>query len=202
MTAAIALFTLAGCVTAVTPPPPTTEADVDALFDEMLAKSWVSTGLAESMEQPTVVSERPLAEGEWINEVFVCMKDNGFPALQIGYQPHTGYLLEDDPASVPVSTDPAAQLAFFECLAKHPFALESTTMLTRAQLDFTYDYYQDVIFPCLAHNGFLPHLALSREKFIALEGGWSPYRQVWAETQPRVYQELIPLCGPEYPAFD
>lgn len=200
--AAVAAFTLAGCVTAVTPPAAPTEADATMLFEEMLAKSWVSTGLSESMERPTVVVENPLTEAEWLLFVSTCMEEKGFPPSQNLYDPHHGYRIVDDPASVPVSTDPVAQLEFFRCIATHPFDASEASFLTAEQLNFIYDYYQDMIFPCLARNGLSPHLALSRERFLAEEGDWSPYRQVWNETNPRIYTELIDLCGPETPELD
>ena len=206
--AAAILIALSGCLHVVSPPHQTDderalahEAAQASAYEAVLARSWAATDISEAMVRPDLAVGPALPEAEWIDAFFDCMANAGYLAVGLSYGAGLPYeLILDEPEQ----TDSAIELAFFACLAAHSQSLPiQSAPLTRAQLDYIYDYYQEMTIPCLEHHGYTPHLSLTRERFVTLEGAWSPYRQIWNETNPHVAtSELVPLCGPETPALD
>lgn len=81
--------------------------------------------------------------------------------------------------SGPVAT--RAYLEYYTCVAEFPVNPLEIGYLSRAQLDFMYDYYTDRLAPCLRLLGYQVTAPPPREEFVAtaLPGqAWDPYARV------------------------
>ena len=197
-----ALFTLVGCVHVAEPPVTTTEESAE-VFEEMLAKSWISTGLSETMERPVVVTGSSLSAEEWDLAWHACMQEQGFPDFQIYYEGYEGMALYAFSNNVPIEIEPAVQLASFECMARHSFDPSDHVLLTDAQLDYIYDYYESWVMPCFVQNDTFPRAIPTREEFHNYGGLWTPYDSADAVLDGRMtHDTLVELCGPEVPRLN
>ena len=200
ITAAVAaLAVLNGCIQ-VARPPAVSEESAARAYDEVLARSWESTGLSGTMEQPTRVVGPPLNHIEWQTSLFLCMGDKGHTSFGYAYDPPTGYSIQlDGPDELVV----AGQLDFFSCLLAHSQGVGGGEVKSTPQLDYIYDYFESWLVPCLAQNGFPPRTVLTRSEFQASGGFWTPYYEtdLFAAPSDR-YDEIFVECGPEQPALD
>ena len=200
--AAVAVFTLAGCVAVVTPPPAPTEEEAAVRYEQILDQSWASTSVSDFTTRPIVVAGEPLPYVEWATTIFLCMQDKGFANAQLRYDPGAGYHIDGSGDATSLAADPAAQLAFFECLARRRYTADRVYFASDAQLQYTYEHFRDEVVPCMASNGVAPTSVPSRDQFLAGGGSWSPYAEAVVGSGPGdIYQHLIDLCGPELPAL-
>lgn len=180
----------------------TTEQEAAEGYEQLLAESWLLSGLADSVERPVTITESALPTAEWNEALLECMQDAGYEGFAIAYWQGSGYRVEPGPEQVSADVEPATQLAFYLCLSKHSFDTSESPLLTTAQLDYIYDYYASWFVPCLAHSGFPLRATLTREQYLAVGGAWSPIVEVDALVQGQIeYDDLVALCGPERPAL-
>ena len=201
LSVAALLVVLTGCST-VSPPPPQTDRQAEVLYAAMLDRSWISTGLSERMPRPEIAAESPLSVETWPQAIVECMAEEGFSQVEFHWEPLRGYYL-DRVRDIESSVLDNAEVRFFVCVSRHPIDVrDEELLLTRAQLDYLYDYYQRSVVPCLRVNGVELSSVQSREEFAAGQGSWSPYHELTPElrTSPD-YERLVQLCGTERPSL-
>jgi hypothetical protein len=186
---------LSGCFLVSTPPPPPTGAEGAEQYSTMLERSWQSTGLSGLLDRPVVTSAAPIPVDGWPTVIIACMLEHGHDTTEFELKADGGFQL-----TAPVSSD--VQLDFYLCLAQNPSSgVEGNVILTRAQLDYIYDYYASWLVPCIEHNGHIVREAPSREEFVAREGDWSPYDS-FSVQDVSDFAALEELCGPGRPSLD
>ena len=170
-----ALVMIPGCSTSMSPPPEPTPADVAELWSLQVDTVWQDTGLEDDL-RPEVTAGEPINVGE-IARVFAgCMMDRGWP----------DYFADSSSASyrsLNETSSDAERLDWYSCFAMHRMA-NSGNLRSIAQYDFVYDYYQEILIPCLRENGYAVLHAPSRDEFRTGTGVdvpafqpfvWNPY---------------------------
>ena len=193
-----AALVLSGCA-AVAPPGPT-DLEVAEYNERMVQNTWISTGITEIFARPDVEQGAALSIDDWFNAVFACLSANGFDGFSISYSYATGSSIGD--SSGEVVTDAAAQLAFYRCAAANPVdVLASGELLSPAQIDYVYDYYQEWVVPCMIAEGFIVRDPPTRQDFHDLFGQWSPYWSVHNTIGGTEVEDLQAVCGADRPAL-
>jgi hypothetical protein len=196
--ACAAALGLGGCA-AATPAPAGPTVDELAMFNETsLQAIWLKTGLAGTMERPTVTPEEPLGTGEWFDFVIGCMGDLGHSRIGISWSLSEGAALET--SSGAVLDDERSQLDFYRCAAQHPMDVTADhTLLSDEELDYIYNYYVVQLVPCIVLNGYGLDRVVSHEEFAELLGLWNPYYAISQPINLRQFDELRQECGAERP---
>lgn len=194
--AAATLAALVGCSSVVAVPQPPTAGQRNALYAEMLDRTWISTGLSERMARPDVAAAAPVDVDAWTQAVVLCMADEGYTQVAFHWEPDRGYYL-DQVLNIESSVLADAELRFFVCVSQHPLDVLSDDMLsTREQLDFLYDDYQRRVVPCLLVNGVPVSNAVTRDRFVETQGSWSPYQGLSVQTRTSPgFERLMARCG-------
>ena len=174
------LATLTGCSVGVPLPPEPTSTDSDELLTIQLDAVWDDTGLDDSL-RPEVPQTEETTDTGMIGIVFArCMMDRG-------WQP--AYFADETSASwrsLSEATSDEERLDWYACYASHPMS-DAGGLGSVARYDFVYDYYQQILIPCLEENGFHVSRAPSRNEFrtrTGIEGllfvpfVWNPYYAV------------------------
>lgn len=200
--AAIAVaLSASGCAAVAAPPAGPTETDLAAYNEHTLLAIWLNTGLAETVERPVVAQGEPLSTAEWFDFVMSCLSDRGHTQIGISWSLGEGAVLQT--SSGAVLDDDQAQLDFYECAAQHPLdPAADHTLLSKAQLDYIYDYYVVQLVPCIVLNGYGLDRVMSREEFAAHYGQWNPYYAIREPINLRQFNELRTECGAERPPLE
>lgn len=198
--AVIALVTLTACIP-IARPPAVSEGSAARAYEEVLSRSWDSTGLAATMERPPDVEGSPLNYSEWQSSLFLCMGDKGYTSFGFGFDPPKGYWIQIEDYA-PERRD-AVQLAFFACLQAYSQGVGGGEVKSTPQLEYIYEYFESWLVPCLAQHGFPPQTVPTRSEFLTSGGVWSPYfeTELFTASSDR-YDEVFAECGPEQPALD
>jgi hypothetical protein len=193
--AAVLIVLLAGCTTPRQPPPGATAEETAALLEMRVDQAWLNTGLEGVAERPAV--ER-VDEPANFDELAECLSDAGLVDWGMS-DGSTG-------PGLAVSRTPSAdeQLIFYTCFAQHPTdVIMGGVRLSRAQLDYLYDYYRSWVIPCLALDSITVPDAPTRQEFAAEAWhGWNPYRQAPGIVTEQEYRDAIERCGPVYADLD
>ena len=168
---AAVLLAATGCSAA--PPPKPTAADTAVLMELQLDTVWDETGLDDAL-RPEV---QPAASGDRVDDGFIfagCMMNREW----------SGYMADTNSAtyrSLSEATSDGERRDWYACYAAHP---ATGALASIAQYDYVYDYYQDVLIPCLRGNGFAVDDAPTRNEFRTSTGPnsfmfipivWNPY---------------------------
>ena len=197
--AAIAVaLSAAGC-SAVTPiPAGPSDDDLSAYNEQALLAIWLHTGLADTMERPVIVPGEPLSTADWFDSVLNCLDERGHTRVGISWSLGDGAVLRT--SSGAELDDDQTQLDFYECAAQHPIDLSADhTLLSKAELDYIYNYYVVQLVPCIVLNGYRLDDVVSREKFAELYGEWNPYYAISQPVNLRQFTDLKRECGEEQP---
>jgi hypothetical protein len=184
---------LSGCV--AVPPPGPSAAQRDAYRAETLRLTWANTGLTG--EPPAVDEQQVETDIDWVQAVAQCLTDNGVASAGWSYGSGQGYSLAESPG-VDLDDD-AVQLSFYTCAAAFDPPQTFDAVLSDAQLDFIYDYYQDWLIPCVIMQGYHFTDVPTRTEFKVIAGQWSPFYSVDISISGADYEELERLCGAERP---
>ena len=107
-----------------------------------------------------------------------------------GYDATEGLFIPGDSATT------SEQLQFYWCFEKYP----TVDLLTRAQIDFIYDYYVRWLIPCLESNGYNVMNAPSRRAFRDADPSierWNPYRSLERyPASPGASEMITAKCSP------
>ena len=172
---AAAVLSLAGCSIAVSPPPEPTAADEEQLEVLRLDAVWDETGLDDALRSD--VPPAGSLELDTIGFVFAgCMEDRGWSA----------YSADENSASyrsLSEATSDEERLDWYECFAANPMSAAGS-LKSVEQYDYVYDYFQEVLIPCLQEYGYDVSHAPSRNEFRTNTGVdgflfapilWNPY---------------------------
>jgi hypothetical protein len=169
-----------GCATASsTPPPPpdelTEQQKLDA-YDDFLDQSWERvTSQFPDAERPDVDFVRYIDQKEWAQVIVDCLVAEGVDA-KVSTDGQGGY----ESQGVAGQELPMA-IAGYVCDAKYPTDPSLNQPLTDAEMDYIYDYYVQVLNPCLAKEGYKTTEPPSRQAFLDAYGTsemWAPYNIV------------------------
>jgi len=193
-----AVLALSGCV-AVAPAGPT-GLEVAEYNERMLQNTWINTGITEIFARPDVEQGAALAIDDWFAAVFACLSASGYERYSISYSYGSGAAIGD--SSGEVVTDAAAQLALYRCAAANPVdVLASGELLSPAQIDYVYDYYQEWVVPCMIAQGYTVRDPPSRQDFHYGFGQWSPYWSVHDTIGGTEVEDLQLVCGADRPTL-
>ena len=162
---------LAGCAsTRAEPPAPT----VDELeqFTQHAVLTHFGTDAAQARRPGADAAEVEIVEPTGIDVSYVeCLNKAGFTGYYVAY---FGTIVLSNPQGSTVEQ----RLQRSSCQFDYAWALASTSMLTRAERDYLYDYYQERLVPCLRTAGFSIERPPSRKSFVddwLQPVWWSPY---------------------------
>lgn len=179
-----------------------TQAEVDAYWDTVLAATWDNTTASQELERPVVESEGPIRRDTWWEVIMQCLSGEDVAFSSLSYNNDTGFDIDFE-GSIDQESRNAAELALYTCVARHPQdVVADGTLLSDAQMEYIYDYYQQWLTPCLAEQG-APVVGESpgRDLFRIIDGQWSPYSQLGPRTETEVAR-LTEACGPNRPPLD
>ena len=168
-------------------------------YAELLDQSWqrVSSQFPDA-ERPEVELVRYVDQNEWAEVTVSCLVEQGVDA-KVSTDGQGGYEM----AGVEGQLLPM-EIAIYTCNARYPTDPALTLPLTEAELDFVYDYYVNVLNPCLENEGVEITEAPSRQAFIdtygASEGWWTPYEAV-GTTGEEDWNQLNRVCPQSPPGF-
>lgn len=176
--AIVAVLALSGCATVSLPDPGMSDAELERYHRLQSDSSWENTNLADDLRPPAAAAQEVTGE-QWAQIVADCMNAAGFD----NYQAADGGLYIQY-VSRPADDATAEVVANFSCNENIWVEGEEEYLLNSAQIDYLYDYYQDMLVPCLfVHEvevGDLP----TRELFMGANGGWNPYFTVASASWP------------------
>jgi hypothetical protein len=186
----LAVIALTGCAHA-TGPPMSNERRA-AIRSAILNLTWaeVEKQYPEAI-RPQVSLGRTVPDHEWNDVVVECLQRDGIVARvsrgKVLYGSGEGQL----PVDVAV--------IFYLCQASHPSQSQVIWFLDKTQTRALYDYYFDIVRPCLLSAGVpsqpSPRGARASEA-VALDG-WNPYQLVWTSgVAPEVLKYLEHRCPP------
>ena len=150
---------------------------------------WAERTLGPSAERPEVPIERFLNADEFL-AVYECMADAGVP-VEFG---------EDGGVSWSWSSDDPidAELARYTCQAQYPLYPPQAGSFTDEQHEYLYDYYQDVLVPCLLLQGYpVDGDVPTREEFndlTSIHASWSPYSFIESPSDWEELEALYATC--------
>lgn len=194
--AALVALSLSGCV--AEPPPGPSDAEVAAMREHELDQTWARTGLAG--DRPAVEAGSPVDSEAWGQAIYDCVQQRGFVMQAMEWSTDSGAAVATN--SGDTVDDPELQRAFYECVAATPRAFdERDLVLTDAQLDYIYDYYETWLVPCVILQGYRFTDVPTRVEFHSLAGQWSPFYSVDISISGADYEQLERACGAEQPVL-
>lgn len=184
---AVIALTLAGCAH-VTEPPPLTDAELDAYVQQQQALQW-SYFATPGWEQPEVES-RLVSWSDFSNTNSSCMDREQQRLASTDLNALSERELSE--------FDEDFQEAQFRCQTAVILYPDEIDYYTTAQLGFIYDYYRDVLIPCLQLQGLDVGVAPTREEFAGVPGflPWDLYSGLGADLPPSRAYEIIQRCPP------
>jgi len=178
---AVIALSLAGCAQVAEPPQPT-DAELDAYIREQQDQLWYEYG-SPQFERPVVPSV--LVEPNKYND----------PDASCGAGVLT--LVDADGGIMSVTPVLSSEIAQYECrVGQMPYPAD-IAYYTPAQLGFIYDYFHDVLVPCLQTQGLSVGFTPTREEFTAAAGTvpWDPYTDLGADLPPSRADEIRLRCA-------
>jgi hypothetical protein len=181
LAAAVIALALAGCTQVAEPPQPT-DAELDAYILEQQDRQWYEYGSPQFV-RPEVQSQ--LVEPNKYND-----PDESCGAGVVS-------IIDIDGGIVSVTAVPSSETAQYECHVAQISYPSSVEYYTSDQLGFLYDYYRDVLVPCLQMQGLVVTYAPTREEFSSAPGlvPWDPYTQLGADLPPSRAAEIHQRCA-------
>ncbi|MEP6478243.1 MAG: hypothetical protein ABJB03_02535 [Rhodoglobus sp.] len=193
-----AALMLAGCAAAAPPlPPGPTDAEAQALADQVQERAWENFTNRYAGEvdlaRPQVKVVEYIHEGEYVEQMTKCLVAAGvnatFDRAGVSAEPGPGQLAGD------------VAYAQYVCSLEYPVHPEEQGFLSRAQLEYMYDFYTTRLSPCLRLMGYPVSSAPPRSAFVEgyeenLYFGWIPYYDVQPYVHnDREWEEIDTRCG-------
>lgn len=166
---AAAALLLSGCSAVPAPQPGFTADELADVHEHVLDLRWSWTQLPDERRPPDP-EVQVVSDEEWAPFLARCMNEAGFD----NYEAVGNGLLIDD---VPADEQDASALAFFICESSIRIEGSDRFLLNPQQLDYIYDYYVQMLVPCLALRDVELQDVPTRAEFVDLLGTWNPY---WA----------------------
>ena len=193
--ALVAALVLGGCATVTAPEPGFSDEEWAEYVHAQADVTWGYLGFAPDLQpadSPVVV----VSSAEYPAKYAECMNDAGFDRY------HLDGSIETDEDGLIVMSD-AEWIASFDCSTHLSLSSHQNGTLNRAQREYAYDYYEQVLVPCLMNHGVELYEVPSREEFHASLGVWNPYISVRGSDLERVTadEELRSECLPVPPGI-
>jgi len=191
----VVVLALSGCATVQAPKPGLSDQERSEVRQFWMDRLWLFTGLPDDQRPPAP----PMVEGsiQESNVAFVtCMNAAGFDNYRL--IDDGGYSVDDDGE---MGDDEL--LAAYSCRAG--FWVDGDEgWYSDAQLSYLYDYYTEVLVPCMAAYGATVDYAPTREWFLAQHGGWHPFSSISEDDQERYFGNRATLveCPPAPPGIE
>jgi hypothetical protein len=185
----LAAIALTGCAQTR---PPISDEQRAAIRSSILELTWaaVEKQYPEAI-RPRVIMGGTVPDHEWNDTVVECLRSDGIVARvsrgKVLYGSNAGQHQVD------------VAVAYYLCQASHPSQSQVAWFLDETQTGALYDYYLDIVRPCLLSAGApsppSPPRAKAREAADFL--GWNPYQLVWTTgVAPEVLKYLEHRCPP------
>lgn len=191
---------LTGCSSHV-PPPSYTDEQLVAHYTARMEAAWVNTGLEGQVDRPRPpMSLDQQVNAESLDPFSACVVDLGLNGWGMGDESGGPAFTSSSGEELP----PEVELGVFACFAEYPAAAEpSRFLLTDAQQDYLYDYYQQWVIPCLESKGYAVDFFPDRSRFTDSGGGWIPYFMVNADgLEASDYERMVAQCGDPFADLD
>lgn len=195
---ALALM-LSGCSVVTAPHGGISDTELATMQQRALDVRWQHTGLPDSM-RPPAVPVQTVSNEEWAPAWAGCMNAAGFDNYRVQGNGVSIEFVKQTPEE-----DDANALALYVCETSIRVGSQETFVYNPAQLDYLYDYYRDVLTPCLLVRDIEldPEQVLTREQFSDAFGGWNPYAVVTQNMRERLIADdsIFDECPPEPPGI-
>lgn len=180
------------------PPPQLSEQETSAAYAELLEQSWqgVESQFPDAV-RPDVDLVRFIDPSEWAEVMVDCLVDQGVDA-KVSNDGQGGFESQGV-----VGQEMSMEIARYVCDAKYPMDPTLTQPPTDAELDYLYDYFVDVLNPCLEREGIDVIEPPSRQVFkdsLQSPDSWSPYLAVDIRGQDE-WTRLNRACPQSPPGF-
>ena len=158
------------------PPPQLSEKEKTAAYIDFLDQSWqgVQSQFPDAV-RPDVDFVRFIDQAEWAEVIVACLVEQGVDA-KVSNDGQGGYESQGV-----VGQEQSMEIARYVCDAKYPVDPSLTQPPTDAELDYLYNYFVDVLNPCLEREGIEVIEPPSRQAFkdsLLSPDSWSPYLAV------------------------
>jgi hypothetical protein len=165
------VLALAGCASA--PASPISADDRAHILNRIQDEAWSHVDYPEAL-RPLVPAGKTLADKDWIASVVTCLKNVGFDVTQRGYT--FGY------RSSQGQTPLEFAVRSYVCTVRNPRLGAVAVYLDDIQRGHIYDYYSQIVRPCLLLAGQPSPVAPERGEFVDrfFLYTWHPYDDVWA----------------------
>ena len=187
---AAGMLLLAGCSMQVAHPRGLTDEQRDEFLLMNQAQQWDLAEL-DGYEQP-VIEPQPVPENEYAGLVNRCLGDAGFgDSYRLLILKGSLYYTKS-----PDRPTEEERLALYVCTASFALPAEFSGYFSTDELAYAYDYYRDLLIPCLANHGYDVSLVPTRNEFTATPGylDWNPYYQLPTGFPPERLSEMEVAC--------
>lgn len=192
-----AALLLSGCATVSAPEPGLTAAELADVHQRELDLTWSRTGLPDELRppDPAVQSVHP---DDWASYLADCLNAAGFEQ----YSDQGGSLAAYEVEQTAEEMD-ANDLAFYLCQASMNVEGSDDHWLNPAEVDYLYDYYQQMLLPCLALRDLQVVDIPSHQEFIDWFGFWNPYYALTESSQAALMgnADIFEECAPMPPGM-
>lgn len=190
---------LSGCTQHV-PPPPFTDAELEAQYHELVDAAWDNTQLEGTSVRPAVVGDVALKMGRYnILDFHECLGDGGALTWQMSSTNGAPVFMTSSGATAA----PGDALRAYACLAEYPITNDMVKVrLTKAQKEYLYDYYSRWVVPCLSGLGYELVDVPTRDTFLRSIVEWNPYSSVPNDDGLIDLAMLAQQCGHPYADLD
>lgn len=140
-------------------------------------------------QRPDTVLVRVVAPQEWAAVQAECLQGLGFDVIATS---DNGLM----PQSIPLEQQEGLEVAMYTCDAQYPTDPAASLPLTKDELSYIYDYFTDVLTPCLEAAGVEVPEPSSRSLFIETYtsgDAWDPYLNV-SGTKGVVWEKINKTC--------
>lgn len=173
-----AALLLSGCTVVSAPEPGFTESELVEMRARVLDVRWHWTHLPDELRPPDP-EVRFVSADDWATSLATCMNDAGFD----NYQAVDFGLMITDVTRTADEAD-AASIAYYVCENSFRIVGQEGFLFNAKQLDYRYDYYSEVLIPCMALHEVEVFDAPSRAEFDDRFGFWNPYDSVTEKSVP------------------
>ncbi|MCU1440536.1 MAG: hypothetical protein JWP85_1533 [Rhodoglobus sp.] len=191
MLVALALVTLLGGCSAVTLPPPPTDAEISLIEAKGNVMWWNSMFPNENPQYVPV--ERRVSPQEHATVITACLQAQDIEGIQ--FFEGGGWVFDVNDSE----TVAAFQRIQWTCYQQYPLELTDerrSTYLSKAQLDYVFDYFAARLVPCLRLEGFDVNPMPSRDTFMAESIStpmWNPYYEL--TPMPNQAGQWVPILS-------
>ena len=193
LAAAAIVLALAGCSAVRPPQPGLTDTELSNYYELRADTEWADTGLPDELRPPALPVQVVSGE-EWGDVLADCMNDAGYDNYAgLGGGLSSYYVARPfDEAQAEVAT-------LYSCQSAVRLDSDADYLLNPAEVEFLYDYYEQVLVPCLEVHNVQLNDAPTHAKFVETNAGWNPYYSVSPDSFPLLAEGTVLVDCPGMP---